>query len=304
MFTNTNKKEIIKDVVIILLFAILLIQNLSFENASNKNHSTTGRNIGPGLAEIATKQVSSIKNTPTHLKKEKGHRIDSTGHVVAHVSGKITHSKSSKRKTPEKYGVKEVELFWHDDETHLDMPIGVAIFNPKKEEKGQTPWITKAYNIDFSYDILETIDRNGVRHHEVSLFAKPHNRKSFNGEFPLKIDVKNSYFRVVEEKKYVWDFWNPTLSGGAGYVFGGSSNTNDSFALIGKFNFINYGYKKSLPVWQFMSPIITIRKSKIDFGIEPISYNIGELLPLVKDIHIGLAINTSKQGSINITSIF
>ncbi|RMG39067.1 MAG: hypothetical protein D6732_04520 [Methanobacteriota archaeon] len=282
--------SIIKDILLIIFLSIFAYQ-FYYNNHNNTTSTTEGHQIKPGVAEIQTTTTNKpIKNPNKHINKPKHQTIQSSGSVKTNTHGKIRHEHSRKiSSTLEKHNIKEAQIYWHDDETGLDMPIGVALYSPDKDK-----WITKAYDLDFTFDILETKDKKGNHHHTVSVFASPKNLKQFKGEFPLRIDTKHSNFTVVNDPPS-FSLWNPTLSIGGSY--------DSTVGIIGKFNFLNYG-DNEIPDFEFLSPTVSYHpnQKQFTFGLEGISYNIGKNTPLVKDIHIGIGINNKRKAFIDITS--
>jgi len=287
----------------IILISLLVFAGFAYYTSSHNTtqlHGTTAHKISEGVAQGTTKIVHSISKTEIDARiaaEVSKQVIKAKAEIYAQVKGNWAGKNNEHSKLVDRYKTKKKTLEWKDGTTGETMPIGVAIYSPKHDR-----WTAKAYNLKFKTQIVRTIDKDGGVHNTVALSAKPAHLKGWeNKNFPINMDLNQSVFTEVENSIYFWSWWNPTLSLGGVSLIGPNGFRTGAFL---KFNFMNYGYKSQLPVWQVLSPSLILSNSNLIFGIEFISYNLGEILPVIKDLHIGAGIDTNKDVIFSIASVF
>jgi len=267
-------------------------------------HGTGAHRIVSGASQGETNVVSAVDNKTLSMAiaaEVKTEMVKARAEILSEVKGAWSSRKNETGKNVKKYGVKKKQLKWVDGATGKEMPIGVTLYSPKKDEAGKDPWVSKAYDIEFKTEVVRSIDRTGGIHNRVALSAHPKNLKGYSDkDFPINIDLKNTKFLEVQNKKYAWSWWNPTLSMGLATSY--KNKTNYSYML--KYNFLNYGYSDQLPIWQFLSPTAFLNSNHFSYGLEVASYNVGEILPVIKDLHVGVGITKDKEAFVGITSVF
>jgi len=278
--------------------AVFIAFSLFTNQGPGTKKGTEYRDIAPGVAQGRTEIVHKIDMAGIDeiIKKSvSAHMIQAKGEILASIESKWQSRENESGNNVTKYGTKKKELFWEDAGGNR-IPIGVAIYSPKKEAEGKAPWLAKTYQIDYTTQIVRSKDYDGGIHNTVSLWASVPHRKGYEN-VKLRLNIKNAQFQELQNHPYRWSFWNPTLSLG---LF----STLDGPGFAGKFNFINYGYEKQLPVYQFFSPTFLLETNRYTFGLEFGSINVGEYLPLIKDLHIGAGIDIDKKPFLTLTSVF
>jgi len=263
-------------------------------------HGTGAHRIVSGASQGETNVVSAVDNKtlPMAIAADvKSETVKAHANIVSDVNGNWSSRKNEAGINVKKYGVKKKQLKWVDKATGKEMPIGVTLYSPKKDAAGKDPWVSKAYDMEFKTEVVRSIDRTGGIHNRVAVSAHPKNLKGYSDkDFPINIDLKNTKFIEVQNKKYAWSWWNPTLSMGL------AASTNYSYML--KYNFLNYGYSDQLPVWQFLSPTAFLNSNHFSYGLEIASYNVGEIVPVIEDLHVGVGVTKDKEAFMSITSVF
>jgi len=299
---NISFKDLL---LIILIIFVGWNQYNQSTPATGLLHSTEAHQIASGVAQGKTNVVTSIdteKLTTAISMAVANQMIKSRANIISEVKGSWSNRKNEQSTNVKKYKTKKKTIEWVDEATGQKMPIGVAIYSPKKDAVGRDPWIAKAYNLKFKTEVVRSIDKNGGVHNTVALSAHPANLKGYTGvDFPLDINLDETVFTEVQNHKYDWSLWNPTLSMGLDARVGIGAL---DYGFLLKFNFINYGYATQLPVWQFVSPVLMVNGNNTDAGLEFVSYNLGEVLPIIKDLHIGAGIEINKKAFLSFTTVF
>lgn len=294
-----------KDILIICLIAFVGWTQFQQHQATGPLHGTEAHQIATGVAQGKTQLVSSIdteKLNKAIADAVATQMVKARADIISEVKGAWSSRSNEHSVNVDKYKTKKKTLQWEADDGQV-MPIGVAIYSPKKDEAGKDPWIAKAYNLKFKTQVVRSIDRDGGVHNTVALSAQPKNLKGYTGvDFPIKVNLNETLFTEVQEKKYEWALWNPTLSLGLNTRW--DSTNGVDYGFLGKFNFINYGYASQLPVWQLASPVVIMNGNTVDIGLEIVSYNLGEALPVIKDLHLGVGIEWNKLPFLSLTSVF
>jgi len=294
-----SKSFDLKDILLVAMAAFIAFSLFTDQGAGTK-HGTDFQNIAPGVVQGRTEIVHKIDMAGIDeiiAKSVNSHMIKARGEIKATIDAKWQERSNEGGTNVEKYGVKKKELYWQD-ETGARLPIGVALYSPNKDAKGIDPWLSKTYQIDYTAQIVRSEDYDGGVHNTVSVWASSPSRKGYE-DVKLRLNIKDAQFQELQDKPLVWSWWNPTVSLGA------YTAIPAEYGIIGKFNFMNYGYEKQLPVFQILSPTFMLTApSSYNVGLEIGSVNLGEYLPLIKDLHLGAGITLDKKPFATLTSVF
>lgn len=244
-------------------------------------------------AQTSVKNHITLDDISRIVKKELKGAVQSKGDIHAKQSHTTQTRESTKSKTASKYHAVEKELFWKNKDGQM-IPVGVAIWRPEKKQ-----WLARMYEIDFNTKIVESRTWDGKSYHYVEAWASVPHRKGYE-DVRFRLPISNAQFEVRNPDKLKLSLWNPTLSLG---ILG---TTNKRFIPVGKFNFINWSRTSDLPVISLGSPMVgwDNKEGKLKVGIEVLSYNIGDVLPVIKDLHVGGGVLFPKDPFIGITTTF
>jgi len=286
-----------KDIIIGILFLAIIGLGYTVYSTNQKIEriQSNYKQLESNVVEATTKTVEKIilsDIVPSIRKALKG-TVTGKGNVSSKQKHTVQTRQSTNSKAADKYGAKEKELYWKNDDGQK-LPIGVAIYRPNKDS-----WLARTYEMRFNTNIVISEEYDGTYHTYVETYASVPHRKGYeNTKYKLKID--DAQFEFVKPRTLTFSFWNPTLS------LGLISTNRTTLQPALKFNFINYGYKKQLPVWSFASPVVGYdsKNKSTTLGIEIIGFNVGHVLPVIKDLHFGVGITTKKSGFLSLTTTF
>ena len=244
-------------------------------------------NIVNQRAEINTKlleqRMKELDKRIIDLVNSRDQQITDIGKSISSLSQSFHESQSNYHNDEdESKDYDEVAIFNKDitSEDDSPLPLGWAIYSPNidSEEK----WTVGNYKLNFEHQIVlaENDERLDVI---MEAWITPEGYFP-NGEvkkFPLKIDEVN-WIRKEPESK--WGF-NPRLALGV-------SLGTEVYPNLGV-SFFSYGKTKRDMDWKFLKFSIGGNNDNIFLQLNPVEYNIGNVIPLIENIFIGPYINLS-----------
>lgn len=294
----------IKDGLIVLLLVIIGL--MYFNSTTNDKIIATGssyqqleKNVVRAETEVVDK-VELIETSKSISKRVNKSDVTFQGKIKGVVKGNLSGNKSDNTKVVTELKREKKDLYWKYELDGIDLrfPIGTAIYNPKGSPANR--WKSIAYALKFDTSIIQQKKYDGTYETFIETWATHKNLKEKHGgggRYPIEISAAK--FQVVESKELVWSWYNPTMS------LGGAALGLKSSATAIKLNLINYGYKKQLPVYQFISPTILFTDGKVNGALELVSANIGEYASLIKDLHIGVGITIPDyKPTLMLTTVF
>lgn len=220
---------------------------------------------------------------------------------VANSSGKISSGISSsevvkRENIPEeeekdKFGYSKNEQWlvltepFSSGTSDVEVPIGKVGFASWEKN----PWSLKLYPREYSSTVVLGMDADG-RHYVYSKLVIESNGKKYS------IPIRES--RMVE--KYPEDslFLSPRLYLGFDGGITLNKEVEQEFFPSLNFNFLSYGKTKINPTWTFATVGLGYGINSEDalLAITPITYNVGNHLPMIQNLHIGPAIAMNLNG--------
>jgi len=270
-------------VLISLVVVGSLVNYISNLQASLQKLENSYQQLNENIARAQSRKVEKIdlSDISTEIKAD----LRQKPNAKVTVSINQHHSSQTKKSTHKKYGGVIKELYW-TNKSGQKLPIGVAAYRLEKDE-----WLARTYDLNFEIKIVESETYEGSRQAHVEAWASVPHRKGYEG-VAYRLPISSASIEYVPPKNKIWSWWNPTLS------LGFDHNLDP---LI-KINAINYGMRKSLPSWEFFSPVFDFQSKRI--GVELFSYNIAEQLPLVKNIHAGIGVYSNKKPFLYMAVVF
>jgi hypothetical protein len=277
----------LKDAIIAILVVMVAFLYIDKPDYGNQIKGSDFERLEDNIVRAQTKIVKDV--VLNEVSKEIESRISENnvklfGQIKGIVEGNRVGRKSDNDESTLKYKREKKDLYWkyEQDGSIKKFPIGTVIYDPKNENN---PWLGLTYGLNFDTKIVQQKKYDGTYETFVETWATHKNLKESHGgggRYPIKID--SAEFQIKEPNQLVFSWWNPTLSLGLG------TTSINNYGVFGKFNFINYGYERQLPVFQFLSPSFVVENNKIGGALEIGSVNIGEYVPVIKDLHIGAGI--------------
>lgn len=257
-FNLTNKSVQFQKEIVSLQDNIIKITN----SANNKNLKV--------LVERFDKDDSHILNEFKKSKKETREVLKSLGEVKSKLkqTRKLYQSSDSIYNKP---GMEDHHYFYKEI-TKDNAKIAWVMFYPNRSEDKRWKFGTFPINVDTK--VLESENRDGTfnRYAEVNVFDRN------NVSIPVK--VSDISWETARIKTKSFDWWNPRL--GLALTF---DSFDPSFGL--NFSFSSYGKTQNDMDFRFLTSGITYDNENFKITAEPVSYNIGKLLPIIDNIFIG-----------------
>jgi len=272
-------------IIVLVMFVGFMAFQMWHQNKQNAALGSKYEQLKENIARANTKVVSKVDTSKINAELRStikpGSTVEQAGSVQS-VQKHVAQSGTQNSKNFKQFHSVEKELYWHND-SGQKLPIGVAIY-----EKNYDRWLASTYQLKFDTNIVETKNWDGTYTTTVETHANVPHRKGYEHE-NYKLHIDNANFEIRNPDALVWSWWNPTLEAGFASAFNPITRTFGFDPAI-KFNFINYGYEKQLPVYSFLSPVLLFTNSGhgVDLGLEAASINIGNFVPVIKNLHLGI----------------
>lgn len=171
--------------------------------------------------------------------------------------------------------------------SNVNVPFGQVSFSAWREK----PWDVTVYPRQYTMTTVLGKDENGKEYAYNKLQVES------NGE---KFEVKLDSSRFLQEyPSPSFSFWNPRLYLG---ISGGVNlqQTNADGIPSLSVAFMSYGQYKAQPAWTFIGvgAGYAINNQKINFLFTPVSYNVGQHIPLTRNIYVGPSVGFDTAGGV------
>jgi hypothetical protein len=173
-----------------------------------------------------------------------------------------------------------------------EIPIGWAIYYPNKPEDER--WKVGIYPLEYKTKVVQTEQTDGQWNTYVETWAENNKDKESKGKkLPLKIETAEFTQVKKTDKEFYW--WAPHLNlnvdvgFGLGSFSGGSSDSSTSTIVAGGLSFsaMGYGRTKNDLSFRFLDFGVSTNGSDTYAKFTPFTWNIGDVLPLISNTHIG-----------------
>lgn len=230
------------------------------------------------------------KKDSTILKavKDRKERIDE----IARIKGQLKSTRKLQQASSHVY-LKGKKLDHHFIKIYntasdgVEFPVAWAMFHPNQDDPEKL-WKVGTFNQEFYVDIIETEKQDGTFNRYVELNIENNKNSKTKGlVWPVEItDVKWAK-NPITNKKFSW---NPRIS------ICGVVTTEGIYPGLAA-SFFSYGKTTGDLDWKFLSVGVGGDKDKISCFIEPLSWNFGKAVPLIKNAFIGpvIDINTKSE---------
>jgi len=286
------------------------------EDRKYKQYSTN-------LVQANTEIVNSLKDEIAKLKKEnntalnqmldeikkRDEKITNMGLTIAKMDGDLTKIRVAADKTykvgtddPNAYEFKKVMYGFKDDKgKETEVPVAWVQYFPNREADKQ--WKTGVYDLDYYVRTVQSTQKDGQLNTNTQIWFE-NERDAASRGVKVPLDIKSSEFKQLkkEDKEFYW--WAPHINlnvdvgFGLGSLSGGSSDSSTSTLVAGGISFsaMGYGRTKNDLTWRFLDLGISTNGNDIYTKFTPFTYNLGEVLPLISNTHIGPFIGYSFSG--------
>lgn len=246
------------------------------------------------LAAMLAEQESVIL---AYARKNKEH-IDELAKVTASLKQQVKLKADSDKvykgkKDKDTYFFKKV---YTKDAKGNPFPVAWVMFYPFRDEKEQ--WKSGTYPIDFELNIVETQSKDGTENRYAEMFMSNDQMKETRGQlFPVK--VKDIKWEKAPLREKSWSF-NMRISAYANTMV---NEAGDGIFAPGLgVSFFSYGRTDRDIDWKFLG-IGAVYDGKDPYlFVEPFSWNVGNVLPVVENLFIGPigGMNTSGEWSLGV----
>jgi hypothetical protein len=291
---DVNFFDITKSISLIVIIIFVVFYGARFIDSYSKSMVNTQQQIieiSKNVVESANNAASDakVKDLMATFKKEKseileayeaqkrvtGETLQELGHIKAELEKtrklRVSSDKIYKKESQDPkhwYFFKKIVITNDDGE---DIPVAWAMFYPYRDSDKQ--WKIGTYDLNVDVKVIETENKDGTfnRYGEASILNK-------DGTVVEKFDdISIDWAKVRQREKRF--FLNPRFA--IGSVF----NTEPGFALNG--SVFSYGKTKRDMDWRFLTLGMAIEDQDFYATLEPVSWNIGNVIPGVENIFIG-----------------
>lgn len=294
MSFNSSVWDITKSVFLLSIIALVCLFYFDFRANFHKNDATVRKGnteiIGDNVVarnavedskkDVLIKKLKKEKSVALTTIKKKNEEIEELGQINAKLkqtrrlsiaSDKIYNKEAQDKKNW--YFFKKITIRNKDNK---DIPVAWAMFYPYQTPNKQ--WKIGTYDMNVDLKIIESESRDGNfnRYAEVNLLDKDYNK------LPVKVtDIK---WERVRLKSNHFLLWNPRFGLGGAVAPGAA-------ATILNFSVASYGKTDNDMNWRFLTfglgNMSDDGKNRAVETFEPFSYNVGKLIPPLRNLFIG-----------------
>ncbi|MBU0986994.1 MAG: hypothetical protein KKH68_07055, partial [Proteobacteria bacterium] len=157
-------------------------------------------------------------------------------------------------------------------------------------EKIEDRIVYTPFELDFFVDVVQTEEENGTFDRLVELSLESNHIKEYRGKkFAVKIEDLKWVKNPVKIKKFRF---NPRLG------FAGEF-TNEDLSPAVDISFFSYGRTKRDMDWRFLALSVGGDKNKVNFGVTPVQWNFGNVVPLVENAFVGPVVVGDTDGEVS-----
>ena len=228
--------------------------------------------------------VAKLDRTVTKLREEAS---------VAKEAPKTGDASEDARRNKLTYEMKEI---YSKDAKGNEIPIAWAMYFPNQDSDKK--WKTGSYPLEYYTTVVESENKDGSFSRAAEAHIENNATKESKGkEYPIEItDFKWEKFER-KEKSFSW--WNPRLGLGL-------TTTNNDIAPKLDFSIASYGKTSVDMDWRFLTFGVGAVQSgsnnswKTIGSFEPFSWNVGKVLPLIKNMFIAPTVTYDSDAEISI----
>jgi len=235
-------------------------------------------------------KVDGINVVVAKSAEQKFTNISSTGTIPGNPgTGPTVDCNGAQLPCPDPYGYQHNTQQLRLDEkfSNVNVPVGQVGFSSWKDK----PWDVTVYPRTYTTTTVLGKDENGKE------YAYNKMQIESNGEkFEVKLD--NSRF-LQEYPTPSFSFWNPRLYLGISGGMNAQQLNADAVPSL-SLAFMSYGQFKAQPAWTFLGlgAGYAMNNQKINFLVTPVSYNVGQHIPLTRNIYVGPSIAFDTLGGV------
>lgn len=291
MKVQTNVFDIVKSIVLIAIVVFVMYQSNVWLRWANTPQPTVSKSEIEMIAKNIVKEtvvenakafdalVKELKVSNEQLmeavKKDKG-KITEVAKIVGTMEEQVKDLHTTNTwGTPEKPEAIYDEVWLYREEGEYSLPIG-RVFYTNDLVGEEEPWTVDLFPIDYNAVIVETEGDTHKRY--VELWAENNMIPESKGK-KYPIAIKSVQWEIDPIKTKSFSF-NPRLS--VAGVFG----TEGIFPAL-SCSFFSYGKTKVDNTLRFLEIGVGGDDQNVYGMLSPISYNIGENIPLISNLFIG-----------------
>ena len=266
------------------------------------------------LVRAHTEVVKSLKDEIKELDsrwdeakkdiKEKNEEIMNIGKTVAKLNENIRdlrvksdHTyKSGTGDYNEQYFKKIMYRHKDEDGNITEVPVAWSIYFPNREPDKQ--WKTGVYPLEYHSKVVQSEQEDGQINTRTEVYFENNKDKASRGiEVPIKITSSEFKQLRKEDKEFFW--WAPHINFTVDFgISGFDVNGGDGMPIVPgvSVSLSGYGRTKSDLDWKFAEFGIASTGNDTYLRFSPFSWNIGQVVPLVSNTHIGPFVGFSTEG--------
>lgn len=301
MKVESNVFDITKSVMLIVVCFVLIYKfwNYEFNNNDMGLDETTVTKIAENVVKAQVvesnkrldalieefKKQNSVVIDEIENKKEE---IVELGRVISSLQSEISEMKSNFIFKDDKNPEKDVDFTQVSREASNgeSFPTADVYYSPNLDSDNR--WTINTHPLKFYTTVVETETKDGFSNRYVELNVENRRIPSLRGKlFPIKIDDFVWEKKEIKDKSF--DF-NPRLG------FGATCTNEGIYPNIG-ISLFSYGRTYRDINFRFLTIAAGGDDDKLSLGLTPVSYNLGEFIPLVENLFLGpnVSINTDND---------
>jgi hypothetical protein len=172
-------------------------------------------------------------------------------------------------------------------------------FTPEENQMNIPSELDYKLHLSFSGQLVKTHTDSGAINYYLNLYET-----GANGEKLGKLELKSFTVTTIDERSNNFYWWSPHLDI-SGFMALSKSLTMETGLSIG-ISLMGYGLTENDLLWRFADISIDIG-STLGVGLTPVTYNLGQVIPLISNLwigpHIGINIDQNWYGGLSIGAV-
>lgn len=249
---------------------------------------TPGKSVPqPELKKALKKEVSPEILKELARNREEAERL---GVVVAQLEAEVKKRQAADHiyESEKKPGQTQVfKKIFARDAGGKEFPVAWAIFYPNTGE-----WKTGTYDLEFRVNTVESRAPDGGANLYSEIYVENKMDGDSRGE-KYALGIAHTEFTLVEPKDKSFFWWDPQLDLGGAWHFDQCGDVGSG--IEAGLSLSSYGKVKGASEWRFVR-LSLAGGDHLNVGAAPVSWNLGNILPVIKDLWI------TPEASISLTT--
>lgn len=249
------------------------------ENVMKASLAENDKKLETLIAALKAKDSETLKTI-----KANSENIKEVGLIVAEIKGKSSSAKSDVISDGGDHSRDiDTTVVYQTVADNKKLPVATVYYSPNVKDNVEK-WGIQTHPIDYYASVVSTEDKDGHDNRYVELWAENNFTPQSKGKkFPITLKNVDWVKKEISDKSFMF---NPRLAITAALGL-------DAIYPNLDLSLFSYGRTKRDMDWRFLSIGVGGDRDNMYLGITPLSYNVGQFLPLIENMFVGPYVGTS-----------